>query len=101
MPFVILAKDYTDDAALDRRMAARDAHLALSDEAVKRGEQLMGAAMLDADGKMVGSTMVVDFPTRADVDAWLAEEPYVTGNVWESIEVLSCNIGPSFVKQAE
>ena len=98
MQFVIIAKDYTDADALDRRMAARAAHLALSDEAAKRGEQLMGAAMLDADGKMVGSTMVVDFPTRADVDAWLDEEPYVTGNVWEHIEVTVCKVGPSFVQ---
>ena len=99
MQFIILAKDYTDEQALDRRMAARDAHLALSDEAVKRGEQLMGAAMLDDAGKMVGSNMVVEFPSRVELDAWLALEPYVTGKVWEHVEVIPCKVGPSFAQK--
>lgn len=98
MQFLILAMDYTDEGGLARRMAAREAHLALSDEAAKRGEQLMGVAMLDENSKMVGSTMVVEFPSRAEVDAWLNIEPYVTNKVWEHVEVIPCNVGPSFKK---
>jgi uncharacterized protein len=36
---------------------------------------------------MVGSSCSVEFPDRAGVDAWLASDPYVVGNVWQKIEV--------------
>jgi uncharacterized protein YciI len=36
---------------------------------------------------MVGSVMVVDFPTREELDAWLRTDPYVASGVWEQIEV--------------
>jgi hypothetical protein len=34
----------------------------------------------------VGSAVIVEFPSRAVLDAWLASEPYVTGGVWRRIE---------------
>ncbi len=77
-------------------MASRPAHIALSNEAIPRGEQIFGAAVLSEEGKMRGSVMVVDFPSRQELDAWLAREPYVTGKVWEKIEIHPCKIGPSF-----
>lgn len=96
MHFLILAMDYTDEGAIARRTAAREAHLAFSDVAAKKGEQLMGVALLDDDEKMVGSTMVVEFPARADVEVWLKVEPYITGKVWEHVEIIPCKVGPSF-----
>jgi uncharacterized protein YciI len=96
MHFVVIAYDYTDPDALNRRMAAREAHIALSDKEVIEGRQVVAAAMLDDDGKMIGSVMIIDQPSRADVDAWLAVEPYMTGRVWERVEVRPCKIGPSF-----
>jgi uncharacterized protein YciI len=36
---------------------------------------------------MTGSMMVVQFETEDDLLLWMHEEPYITGNVWESIEV--------------
>ena len=36
---------------------------------------------------MVGSVLIVEFESRADVDAWIANDPYVTGGVWEQVEV--------------
>jgi hypothetical protein len=36
---------------------------------------------------MVGSLVVVDFPDRASLDAWLAEEPYVHAGVYQRVEV--------------
>lgn len=98
MQFLILAKDYTDAEALSRRLAARSAHLALSDEAKTRGEQLIGAAMLNTEQQMCGSAMIVDFPSEEQLHKWLEKEPYVTGNVWENIEIIPCKVGPSFVK---
>ncbi len=87
MQFLIIARDGKDADALDRRMKARDAHL----EGVKKmhaaGEMLEGGAVLDDEGKMVGSCCIVEFPSREELDAWLGSDPYVTGGVWQEIEV--------------
>jgi hypothetical protein len=37
---------------------------------------------------MVGSVLLTDFASRDEVEAWVAEDPYVTGGVWKEIEVL-------------
>ena len=97
MQFAIIAFDGTDEQAPARRMQNRAAHIALSDDAVTRGEQVIGAALLDDNGAMRGSVMIVDFPSRQELDAWLAKEPYVLGKVWERIEIHACKVGPSFV----
>ena len=96
MQFLIIAHDGEDDAALDRRLAARADHLALVSESVKDGRQLMGAAILDDAGKMRGSVMLVNYPSRKEVDEWLKNEPYVVGNVWKKIDVIPCQLAPSF-----
>jgi len=36
---------------------------------------------------MAGSAVFMEFPTCDDVDAWLERDPYVTGGVWQRIEV--------------
>lgn len=87
MQFLILAHDFRDPEALSRRMQQRPAHI----EGVKRmkaeGTFLEGGAILDDESRMVGSMLLVEFPSRAVVDAWLAADPYVTGQVWELITV--------------
>jgi uncharacterized protein YciI len=97
MQRVLIAYDGTDENAKQRRLAVREAHIALGDELVKSGEIKYGVAILDDDGEMIGSVVVMDFATQDDMDAWLAKEPYVTGKVWESMEFLPCRVGPSFV----
>jgi uncharacterized protein YciI len=99
MQFVLICRDGADDKALDRRLAARAAHIAMGDEAVKRNEQLVGAAMLNDAGAMCGSVMIVDFPSRKELDDWLKVEPYVIGGVWKDIEIIPCKIGPSFMQR--
>jgi uncharacterized protein YciI len=92
---LVIGLDGTDAGALERRMAARPAHIALGDELVERSEMLFGAAILNDDGKMAGSVLIMDFERSADLDAWMTREPYVTGKVWESIDVRPCRVGPS------
>jgi uncharacterized protein YciI len=94
--YVILAYDAKDEGAMERRMEARAAHIEEMSKARANGNMVCGLALLDDDGKMIGSNVVVNFPTRADVDAWLASEPYVTGKVWDNISVLPAKIGDSF-----
>ena len=87
MQFLITAYDGTDEGALERRMAAREAHLVGARAMKANGSMIVGGAILDDDGRMVGSSCIVEFPDRAAVDAWLATDPYVTGDVWRKIEV--------------
>ena len=96
MQFLVIARDGTDPEALNRRMAARPAHIEMGDRYRAEGKHMMGVALLDDAGKMAGSVMLVDFASREELDAWLAEEPYVRGKVWEHIEVSRCQVGPSF-----
>jgi uncharacterized protein YciI len=94
--FLLTAHDGKDEGALGRRLAVREQHIALGDEMVAVGQMLYGTAILDDAGRMIGSMMVLDFPGRAELEAWLAREPYVTGDVWREIDVQPCRVGPSF-----
>jgi len=85
--YLVLAYDGTDADAMNRRMAARPAHFEGIKPMLERGEVVSGGALLDDDGKMIGSAMMVNFKDRADLDAWLKRDPYVTGKVWQRIEV--------------
>jgi len=97
MQFVVTGYDGTDEKASERRLAVRDEHLSLANSMKKEGNFLYAAAILDENDKMIGSIMIVDFPTREDLDSWLDIEPYVKGNVWEKINVQSCKVPPLFL----
>ena len=98
MQFVVIGRDAKDDKALERRMESRAEHIALCDAALASGNQLYGAALLDDEGKMCGSVMVFEMPSRAALDEYLKKEPYVTNRVWGDVEVIACKTGPSFEK---
>ena len=85
--YVVIAYDGTDAGALDRRMAVRPTHLENVKPMVDGGQLKAGGAILDDAGKMIGSVTICDFPDRAALDHWLATDPYVTGNVWQKIEI--------------
>jgi uncharacterized protein YciI len=87
MEFLIIAHDGKDAEAKARRLRVRQAHLDGVQEMKKSGTFINGGAILDDNGEMIGSTLYVDFPTRAALDQWLASDPYVTGGVWVDIEV--------------
>lgn len=97
MQFLVLARDATDPGAPARRMAAREAHLALIAEYKAQGHMVIGAALLDEAGNMCGSAIMADFPSREGVDEWLKREPYISQNVWGDVQVLPCKVAPSFV----
>ena len=87
MQFLVVAKDGTDEGALERRKQTRPTHLESIQPLVDRGNVLVGGAILNDAGDMIGSMLLVEFPDRADLDAWLAADPYVTGGVWREVEV--------------
>lgn len=94
MQFTIIAIDAQDADALQRRFAAREAHIQNTEN--HKQHMIMGAATLNEKGEMNGSVMIVEFPNRNALDEWLANEPYVAGKVWDKITVLPCKVGPSF-----
>jgi uncharacterized protein YciI len=99
MQFLIIAYDGIDAEALNRRLAARSVHIELGDKLRDAGHLHFATAILDDSGKMIGSMLVAEYESREELDAWLNVEPYVTGKVWESIEVRPCRVGPSFVRK--
>ncbi|WP_251977749.1 YciI family protein [Salinicola avicenniae] len=85
--YAVVAYDYTDDGALERRLAKREAHLAGVRDLAKQGKFLSGGAILNDDGKMIGSNAHFRFDDRADLETWLETEPYMTGRVWEHVDI--------------
>lgn len=99
MQFLVLAYDGKDEEALQRRSAVRQAHLALADQMAASGQQLYAVALLNEVGNMIGSALICDFSSREELDVWLTQEPYVTGDVWKQIEVIPCRVGPAFLQR--
>jgi len=87
MQFLVVAKDGTDEGALERRKRTRPTHLGSIQPLVDRGNVLVGGAILNEAGDMIGSMLLVEFADRADLDAWLDADPYVTEGVWREVEV--------------
>ena len=76
MQFIIRA--YDGRGMLGKRMEVRPRHL----EGMKRlGSQVICAGgLLDGYEKMKGSVLVMEFPNREALDAYLAAEPYIPEN---------------------
>jgi uncharacterized protein len=85
--YLIHAYDYTDAQALERRMAVRPLHLELMAKFKLSGNYVLGGAILDAQGKMIGSNLVLQFETKEELDAYQAQEPYIQNKVWEKITI--------------
>lgn len=98
MQFVVAGYDGTDEGALERRMVARDKHIELVETMKREGKFLFAAAILNGEEKMIGSILIVDFPSKEELDKWLEVEPYVTGEVWQSIEIKPCKVPQMFSK---
>ncbi len=94
MQFLVIARDGHD--ALKLRLALREKHLAVTNRLRSSGNLLYGVAMLDDNGQPNGSMEVVQFESRADLDRWFQQEPFVTGQVWAEVEVTPCRVGPMF-----
>lgn len=97
--FVIIARDGADAQAQERRQAARPAHLQSCRSLLEKGNLLHASALLDETGQfMVGSVMTMEFSSQLELQAWLSEEPYVLGQVWEQIEIIPCAVSALFLK---
>ena len=97
MQFTVTAHDHKE-GGLERRLASRKEHIAIGDKMKAAGNYLMGVALLDENEQMIGSVMILDFPSRKELDDWLKVEPYMVRHVWEKVEILPCRVGPTFLK---
>ena len=71
--------------SLDLRMATREAHLAYMRD--KTGMLKLGGPMLDDNGAMAGSLLIVEAPDRAAALELNAQDPYTLAGLWERVEV--------------
>lgn len=85
MDFVITAYDAPD--ALERRMQHRAAHLEGARRLATEGRLRSAGAIVDAEGRMVGSTLHMSFPSRDELHAWLELDPYTLAGVWADVDV--------------
>ena len=88
MQFVITA--YDGEGMLAKRMEVRPLHL----EGMERLKEHLVCAggLLDDEGQLKGSVLVMEFQNREEVDEYLASEIYVTEHVWEKITVERMNV---------
>ncbi len=88
MQFVITA--YDGAGMLEKRMEVRPLHL----EGMERLKEHLIAAggLLDDEGKLKGSVLIMEFQNRDEVDENLANEIYVKEHVWVKIAVERMNV---------
>jgi uncharacterized protein YciI len=85
--YLVTGYDFKDDAAFERRMNVRPDHINGVKALKQAGNYVIGGAMLDEEGKMIGSTMIVQFETEEALNSWKQNEVYITGKIWERFEI--------------
>ncbi len=88
MQFII--KAYDGEGMLDKRMEVRPRHL----EGIERIREhvICAGGLLDDEGKMKGSVLIMEYENREQLDEYLANEPYIQEKVWQKIEVERMNV---------
>jgi hypothetical protein len=87
MLFAVIAKDGTDPDAPARRMSVRAQHLQGIEPLVQNGTVLLGGALLNSAGTMIGSLMLLQADSETEARAILERDVYVTGGVWQHFEL--------------
>lgn len=88
MQFIVKALD--GKGMLDKRMKVRPCHLDGIEQI--REHVICAGGLLDDEGKMKGSVLILEYENREQLDEYLANEPYVQEHVWETIEVERLNV---------
>ena len=87
MTYLVVVKDGTDPDAPARRQRVRDAHLEAIKPAVEAGMVQSGGALLDDEGTMIGSALIVEVDSRAALETFLQNDIYTLEGVWQSFEI--------------
>ena len=86
----VLIRAYDGENKLEKRMEVRGRHL--ENMARVDGRVICAGGLLDEDGKMKGSALILEFAGREQLEAYLASEPYILEHVWEKIEIEPMNV---------
>jgi uncharacterized protein YciI len=95
MWYVIIGRDVAD--SLDKRRAARPAHLERLKALVEAGRLLVAGPMPAIDSPdpgpagFSGSVIIAEFASLEDARAWADTDPYVAAGVFASVEVSPYN----------
>jgi uncharacterized protein YciI len=91
MWFAFIAQDHP--GSLDKRMAARGAHLERLNQLQAQGRMLLAGPFpaIESDNPgpagFTGSLIVAEFPSQADAQRWADADPYVAAGVYASVQV--------------
>ena len=83
MLFALMCLDKPN--ALEIRMGAREAHLAYVRERLDQVK--LAGPLLDDEGGMAGSLLILDVADRAAAEAFNAADPYTLAGLWGSVEI--------------
>ena len=86
MLIALIAKDKPDH--LDTRKANRDDHLAYIKST---GVVAQAGPLLDSDGQMCGSLVVLDVADMAAAQHWADNDPYAKAGLFASVELIQWN----------
>ncbi|WP_338549655.1 YciI family protein [Roseovarius phycicola] len=86
MLVALIARDKPD--ALQTRLDNRDAHIAYL-----KSSNLVSQAgpLLDTNGDMVGSLIVLEVDDMSDAEAWAASDPYALAGLFQSVDLIPWN----------
>ena len=85
-----MIKAYDGENMLKRRMEVRPRHL--ENMAKVKGKVICAGGLLDEEGRMKGSVLIMEFETKDLLDEYLNTEPYIVEKVWEKVEVERMNV---------
>jgi uncharacterized protein len=91
MLYALVGQDVPD--SLDKRLAARPAHLERLHSLQQQGRLLLAGPFPAIDGNdpgaagFTGSLIVAEFDTLADAQSWADADPYVAAGVYASVSV--------------
>ena len=95
MHLLVIGYDHPGEAGRLRRERARERHLAQADNPGP-ARPVFRAAVLDDDGAVIGSMLVMEAASRDDLDAWLRVEPYAVDDVWHEVRIHPCQVPAAF-----
>jgi hypothetical protein len=87
MLYIVLAHDGTDPEAPARRQRVRATHLEGIRPAVDSGMLQIGGAILDDDGTMIGSALLLEADSLEAARAFIDNDIYSREAVWQRIDI--------------
>ncbi|MCT4655656.1 MAG: YciI family protein [Cohaesibacter sp.] len=83
MHFIVTCLD--KDGALEIRKANREAHLAFL--GANSATVHVAGPLLSDEGDMIGSSLICEAESKADLEAILADDPYKKAGLFQSVDI--------------